>query len=276
MPEVYDGENGFHRVHLHLNDQLSLEHFGFFRVPADWPGVEQTHGYWELHYFRRGRGRLCYDRRELPYEAGGIYLVPPFVRHRLINEEPGECIYAGFNFHLSAARRAEWVRRCPVVSTIPAVAALAPGLDAVVAEVAASDRHLDAGRRRLWGVLPSLLLALTRAEDEAADARRERVVQLCNRIKQHLAEHAERPIAVGEVARHFHLSPHYLGNLFRSVTGATVKEYHNALRMARAAELLRDPALTVTEVADRLGYSTVHYFSKQFAAYFRLPPSRWR
>ena len=46
--------------------------------------------------------------------------------------------------------------------------------------------------------------------------------------------------------------------------------------MERAASLLKDPAIRITEIASRVGYPDNTYFSKAFRNYFGVSPSEYR
>ncbi len=56
----------------------------------------------------------------------------------------------------------------------------------------------------------------------------------------------------------------YLSNLFSEVEGTTIEKYFIAQRIERAKELLVYNQLTLSEIADQLGYSSVAYLSNQF------------
>lgn len=69
-------------------------------------------------------------------------------------------------------------------------------------------------------------------------------------------------------------------NLYRkiqSLAGMTPSEFLRAMRLKRAAQLLReDPNLTVSEVSDMVGFNTQKYFTKYFKEMFGVPPSQYR
>jgi len=65
-----------------------------------------------------------------------------------------------------------------------------------------------------------------------------------------------------------------LQDAFRRFRGISPREAIRAARMSRAQELLRTSNLRVGEIAATLGYSTPCNFSRDFARYFGVPPSR--
>ena len=58
----------------------------------------------------------------------------------------------------------------------------------------------------------------------------------------------------------------------QSATGQKPTEFIRTIRLRRAAELLREGRMTVTEVSDATGFSSVSYFSRCFRALFGVPP----
>ncbi|MCR5002742.1 MAG: response regulator [Bacteroidales bacterium] len=64
-----------------------------------------------------------------------------------------------------------------------------------------------------------------------------------------------------------------LYNKVKALTGLGVNEYVNKTKMKIAMEMVKTTDLPITEIAFRLGYSSHHYFSKCFKAYYEVTPS---
>jgi AraC-like DNA-binding protein len=60
------------------------------------------------------------------------------------------------------------------------------------------------------------------------------------------------------------MSKYYFAKSFRRVTGVPPHRYLVTMRMEKARKLLEDPALTLEEVARRVGYADQAHFSEQF------------
>lgn len=72
------------------------------------------------------------------------------------------------------------------------------------------------------------------------------------------------PLTVGALAREVAMSPRRFSEVFRQSCGKPPMDYVIDVRLDRAAELLSEGRLTVSQVADRTGFSSVHYFSRVF------------
>ncbi len=96
----------------------------------------------------------------------------------------------------------------------------------------------------------------------------ERVEQVIFLLKQNLVE----PPPLEELGKKIGCSPSYLSRTFSSHTGQTITQYLRRLRMDRAAELLRQGELNVTEVALEVGYASPSHFSQTFHETFGCCP----
>ena len=66
---------------------------------------------------------------------------------------------------------------------------------------------------------------------------------------------------------------HYLSNLFSEAEGTTIEKFFIAQRIEKAKELLAYGELTLSQIANQLGYSSVAYLSNQFKKITGLTPS---
>lgn len=80
-------------------------------------------------------------------------------------------------------------------------------------------------------------------------------------------------LSVSDIADTIPISSSYLSLLFKKTTGSTLIEYVSQFRLEKSKEYLRTSSYTVSEIAALLGYSSVHYFSKQFKDYYGISPT---
>jgi AraC-like DNA-binding protein len=64
--------------------------------------------------------------------------------------------------------------------------------------------------------------------------------------------------------------------IFTQVYGISPRQYVSELKLKQAKELLVLTDVTVEEIARRLGFSSVHHFSRQFHRWTGKPPSHFR
>jgi AraC-like DNA-binding protein len=96
------------------------------------------------------------------------------------------------------------------------------------------------------------------------------------RLLAHLNDHPEQREPVETWWTFCGLKRTYFHALFLRETGLTPKAYQHKLLMRRASNLLLETELTVTAIAERLGYPAIHPFTRHFSAYFGVSPKQYR
>lgn len=80
------------------------------------------------------------------------------------------------------------------------------------------------------------------------------------------------PITIPELSRKVAMNECYLKKGFKEIVGCTIFEFYQQSRMQYARSLLCEKGLTVTEVSDLLGYSSISHFSTAFKKHTGLKP----
>lgn len=91
-------------------------------------------------------------------------------------------------------------------------------------------------------------------------------------IKAHYSE----PITIEDVARHVLMSPKYFGAYFKKSTGKNFIDFLREVRLSAAAELLKDDTLTVSVIAERVGYKSATHFYNFFQNVYGQTPAQYR
>lgn len=68
----------------------------------------------------------------------------------------------------------------------------------------------------------------------------------------------------------------YLSDLFSSIEGKTIEQYFILQRIEKVKELLIYDQLSLTQIADQTGFSSVHHLSAQFKKVTGLTPSHFK
>lgn len=99
---------------------------------------------------------------------------------------------------------------------------------------------------------------------------------LSDRICRYLSDNLTVPFSSESIEKNFYLSYKYMAHLFKKEKGVTMQQYHNSVRMDEACRLLCSTLMSIGEIADKLGFSDVLYFSRCFHAYTGKSPSAYR
>ena len=85
----------------------------------------------------------------------------------------------------------------------------------------------------------------------------------------------EQDLSVDKVASLLRMGRTIFYKKVRGVTGYTPNDYIRVIRMKKAAELLKEGKMNVSEVAYAVGFDNPYYFSKCFKTQFGVPPSQY-
>lgn len=87
-----------------------------------------------------------------------------------------------------------------------------------------------------------------------------------------LLESLDKPITIKELSRKVAINECYLKKGFKEVFGSTIFDFYQQKRMAHARFLLYEKGLTVTDVSNLLGYSSISHFSSAFKKFTGIKP----
>ncbi len=261
--------------------QVDFLTWGHYR-PEYWRNYWHSHSFHEICLAYRGAGRFSSGRARYEVGRGSVFIARPGDVHEIESSraEPLGIAFWGFTVRWNSVPRGWWSGLArpdgPVVSeragSLPAlITALAAE---AVAPVSGYDTTLKALGRAL---VVETGRAFAPAEDLVVDPiRRDLGLRVVDSMQRHLRDNLARAITVRDVAAAAHLSERHAERLFRQQTGESIMSALRELRLERAAQLLLDPILTITEVARACGYSGVRPFATAFRRRYGRTPSRHR
>lgn len=97
-----------------------------------------------------------------------------------------------------------------------------------------------------------------------------------NRMLNYLDEHIADDISVDELSDAAMQSPKQVGELFKSEYGCTVLQFVSRFRLFKAKELLCFTNHSITEISNKTGFRSIHYFSRVFKEKEKLSPIEYR
>ncbi len=89
----------------------------------------------------------------------------------------------------------------------------------------------------------------------------------CRRAAEYMQTYIHRRITAEEIANELQISPAHLSRIFKAVTGTTLIEYNNRLKVNRAKHLMEAGTMTVRDIAAQVGIHDEKYFSRLFKKY---------
>ena len=94
-------------------------------------------------------------------------------------------------------------------------------------------------------------------------------------VVEYMQAHIGETLCLETIAGDCYMSVSKLKLMFREKTGGGPIDYFIKLKIDRAKVLIEEGRLNFTEIADRLGFCSLHYFSRTFKKHTGLCPSEY-
>jgi len=94
--------------------------------------------------------------------------------------------------------------------------------------------------------------------------------------RNYIADNYLVPFSLVGVAKNAHMSPFHFSRVFKKAYGETPNEFLIRLRIEKAKKMLITENLSVSEICERVGYTSLGSFSSLFLKQVGMPPTLYR
>ena len=95
-------------------------------------------------------------------------------------------------------------------------------------------------------------------------------------VLDYLSQNLEKPHSLESVSKQFHTSERTLSRIFQNELKMSFLQYLKHLRIIKSIELLQKTNLSISEIAEKVGYNTLGAFSNTFFELTKMRPSEMR
>lgn len=92
----------------------------------------------------------------------------------------------------------------------------------------------------------------------------------------YIEEHCREKLKLSDVADQVYVSQWHLSKLLNRYLGQNFSEILNGVRIEKAKEMLKDPALRIGEIAEEVGFSDMAHFSRVFKKLVGISANEYR
>ncbi|MFY2828441.1 helix-turn-helix domain-containing protein [Staphylococcus arlettae] len=97
-----------------------------------------------------------------------------------------------------------------------------------------------------------------------------------NKVIQYIEINLSRQLTLKQLASYVDLAPAYLSRIFNKEMGCSLAQFITELRLKKAKSLLNRTDMTVTQIAQAVGYQQTSYFTQKFKEYYKVTPLKYR
>ncbi len=247
-----------------------------------------------LLYVFAGELEVRMNEKTYTAKAGDLFLYPPSVCYSLLNRSDSTVKTMSVNFDYCGTEESERVPRPAVPARLwspeqaieqleftdvpelngplylDSMQILGPLFTEMTAEALQRHPHRTTMRGLMMHqVLLHVHRRLLHDESGKGDA-------LAEKIAVYIRENCFSPISNHSIAAVFSYHPNYINRLFKKHFGQSMHQYVITCRTEQALTLLRTTSLSVEEIAQRVGFSSLKHFSITFKRLYGCPPNRFR
>lgn len=210
-------------------------------------------------------------------EAGSVLFIPPYTVYSAHTHENVDSYELFFNIH-PILREQEFLGKMNLTQ-ITHFPNLLPAqvLQSIRDCYDAVQEKSPGSYAQLQSLLMSLLVRFVRMQNAegavpSASLKEQAVIE---QLFAYLQEHMAEPVRVDQICEALKVSQSYLYRCSRHIMNCSTAQLITRQKMRHAKTLLKDPSLSIAEVADALGYDSF-YFSNQFKKHFHQSPTEYR
>jgi|GEM_PF-1070245 len=232
------------------------------------------HNFFHLTYVEKGCADVVIEESSASIKRyvltpGSLHLLPWGVSHQLLPREDKAFCTIEVKFIPTDLEFTEKLLQLPyVVQDIP------PKIAAIIRDLNEEGQRKNPYYKEMVSCrFTEALIFLLRQTGSEKDEKRidtEKFYRLycfepndwIGKTTRYIKNNLNKGVSAKEIAAACGFSESYFNTLFKQSMGITLGQYRNNIRYFKAVDLMVNSNLNVTQVAEVLGFSSIHYFSR--------------
>ena len=267
------------RDHYSINNDQSYTIRGSARLlnvasakyGGDWNSVPHTHNHLELFYIVGGKGQFLIEDRLYPVNTNHMVLINPNIPHTEVslNAQPLEYIVLGIAGielsigdpfcildHFESLEISSCLR-----NILREMELKQPGYEDIC-----------------QAYMEILIIRLMRSTGLSVPPEPQNIVgnQQCAAVRRYIDLHFKESLTLDLLAEEAHVNKYYLSHAFKREYGVSPINYMISRRIDESKYLLAETNLSMSQIAQLLGFSSLSYFSQVFRRTQNQSPMEYR
>lgn len=274
---------------LNVSTLYSVHYFKYCKK-FDFQG--EKHNFWELVYIDAGVAGVTADDKEYTLKQGEVIFHKPNEYHNISTVDVfANSVIVGFGCNsklmdffknkiltlnsyekglLSAIIEEGSSAYGETMSEV-----ICPCLPENKSETVGSDQIIKQNLELLLLSLIKNNQSVKTQKNQPEPVRYEHSENLVEGIRAYVKDNLCRNITLDDIANEFYFSKTYIKTVFRQKTGKSIIKYVIELKIEQGKKLISQGRYSITEIAYKLGFSSLHYFSRLFKLYTRMTPTEY-
>lgn len=242
---------------------------------GDWNSVPHTHNHVELFYIISGKGQFLINDALYPVNTNHLVIINPNVTHTEVslNAQPLEYIVLGVDgieLSINGSSNGEFC----ILDHYESLD-ISSCLRNILREMEQKNTGYEDVCQAYMEILIIRLMRNTAlaipSEPQTVSTNRQ-----CAAVRHYIDLHFKEPLTLELLAEEGHMNKYYLSHAFKREYGVSPINYMISRRIEESKYLLAETDLSMSQIAQLLGFSSLSYFSQVFRKTQSLSPMEYR
>ena len=264
----------------------------YFEYAKNYVYTGEKHNFWEIVYVDKGEVEVMADTEGYRLMQGDMIFHKPNEFHNIWANgkiAPNfivisfECLSKSMDFFKNKIIKIDNKEKNLLIQIIKeSKEAFSSPLNAEYEKLAKVADSLFGCEQLIKTYIEQLLIFLVRkgmhveAGNRLSSSAKERTTNdLTEKIKEYLDQNKMRNLTFKDICRFSRLSSSSLKFIFKEKTGQSVMSYFRDLKIEEAKRMLREEEYNITGISERLGYASIHTFSRCFKNVTCMSPNEY-
>ena len=245
------------------------------RYGGDWHSVPHTHNHMELFFIVGGKGQFLIDDQLYPVDINTLVMINPNVTHTEVslNAQPLEYIVLGIDgIELATSNTSNG--QFSILNHYESME-ISSCLRNILREMEQKNPGYEDVCQAYMEILIIRLMRTTAlavpAEPQTVSTNRQ-----CAAVRRYIDLHFKESLTLEQLAEEGHMNKFYLSHAFKKEYGLSPINYMISKRIEESKYLLAETDLSMSQIAQLLGFSSLSYFSQVFHRTQGTSPKEYR
>ena len=237
--------------------------------------MPHTHNHLELFYIVGGKGQFLIQDQLYPVNSNNLVIINPNVTHTEVslNAQPLEYIVLGIE-GIELATSESSNGQFNILDHFESV-----DISSCLRNILREMEQKNTGYEDVCQAYMEILIIRLMRNTALAVPTEPQVVsgnRQCAAVKRYIDLHFKESLTLDQLAEDAHMNKYYLSHAFKRVYGTSPINYMITKRIEESKYLLAETDLSMSQIAQLLGFSSLSYFSQVFRRTQSVSPMEYR
>lgn len=242
---------------------------------GDWHSVPHTHNHAELFYIVGGKGQFLIEDQLYPVNTNHLVIINPNVTHTEVslNAQPLEYIVLGIDGVELSIDNTSNGQFC-ILDHFESM-----DITSCLRNILREMELKQPGYEDICqAFMEILIIRLMRSTGLSVPSEPQNSVanHQCAAVRRYIDHHFKESLTLDQLAEEAHMNKFYLSHAFKREYGVSPINYMISRRLEESKYLLAETDLSMSQIAQLLGFSSLSYFSQVFHRTQEITPMEYR